>query len=135
MWVKNLETQLFNIFFQFLTIQNSFYTFLLTVTGSSSRSSISARFRKTFPLDATHSILSKAGSLSRLITPAMKPSWPPSSLAFWESMPWASPAVEKKACVFSKTYLSSVNSRKLDFRLTAFSESSLMSLSVFSMCA
>lgn len=42
----------------------------LTVVGSSSGSSISAFLKKTFPRHTLHSILSKVGILSLLITPA-----------------------------------------------------------------
>lgn len=44
----------------------------LTVSGSSKGSSMSACLRKTLPLQARHSILSKGGSVSRKITPAIE---------------------------------------------------------------
>ena len=55
--------------------------------GSSSASSISATLRKTLPLQARHSIFSKAGNRSRRITPATNPSCrpppaPPSSCEY-----------------------------------------------------
>ena len=112
----------------------------LTVDGSSSGISISACLRKTFPLEMRHSILSKAGTLSRLMTPATNPrrpllaAWASSGMsALWaESIPLDSSWSVKNVCVFSNTCLSSVSSRKLDFKWTALSLSSLISPSVFS---
>lgn len=45
---------------------------VLTVVGSSRGSSISAFLKKTLPRHTLHSILSKVGILSLLITPATK---------------------------------------------------------------
>lgn len=117
---------------------------ILTVAGSSRGFSISDCLKKTLPLEIRHSILSNPGTRSLLITPATNPSRPliealcgsSGMSALWAvSRPLASSCSLKKACVFSRTCLSSLSSRKLDFRLTALSLSSLMSPSVFSRCA
>ena len=57
--------------------------------GSSRGSSISACLRKTFPLQARHSIFSKAGRRSLRMTPATKPSWrpPPAPPSSWGGRP------------------------------------------------
>lgn len=57
---------------QALHIQNNKNYYRLTVDGSSRGVSISAWRKNTLPLHALHNIRSKAGILSRRMTPATK---------------------------------------------------------------